>query len=341
MPRYLSTAWECPEGWYGGLGVYVSKLLPEVAKDGEVLHVCYHGSYDAFRQYDYRGARVLRLHEPYVDRSGGVANLQALAFARDAVNLVPYFDALLAHDIHSSLLVVAAHELGVDSLYFTHTAGYVLPLDLAGVFYSRTVVANSKLTASMIEQHYGEWVKGKVRVVYPAPPVKPTSEYRRKNNEKPVVVVPSRYQYNKDPGHVLKQLEEARGKVDFRVYVFGRGAELYKLPEWVVNLGTVDEDRKYKVLESADLVLQVGFPEPFGLVALEAIACGTPVLVSSSSGCAEVLPGEAVYSLENLAERLVQLLSDPRLREELWWRERRSRIMSRSWRDVWREVRHG
>jgi glycosyltransferase involved in cell wall biosynthesis len=82
----------------------------------------------------------------------------------------------------------------------------------------------------------------------------------------------------------------------------------------------------------------VGFPEPFGLVALEAVALGAPVLVGEVSGVAEVLPREAVYSLDNLADKLIQLLSSKDAREELWFKERNSAIMKRTWRDVWIEI---
>jgi glycosyltransferase involved in cell wall biosynthesis len=155
----------------------------------------------------------------------------------------------------------------------------------------------------------------------------------------PVVAIPSRFQFNKSPAHVVRALEEVRRRVRFRVVVFGRGAEYYSLPPWVENAGTVSEEVKVMLIKSSDLVLQVGFPEPFGLVPLEAVALGVPALVSRASGAAEVFPEEATYTPEDLPEKLVQLLGDRSVREGLWFRERESPIMRRSWRDVWAEVR--
>jgi hypothetical protein len=73
-----------------------------------------------------------------------------------------------------------------------------------------------------------------------------------------------------------------------------------------------------RLLARADVLVMPSRSEPFGLVALEALARGTPAIVSRSSGVAEVVPralradfGDA----EELAAKIVALLSLPRLRE--------------------------
>jgi glycosyltransferase involved in cell wall biosynthesis len=74
----------------------------------------------------------------------------------------------------------------------------------------------------------------------------------------------------------------------------------------------------------ADLVI---YPttgeEPFGLVPLEAMACGRPIIVSRSGGLIEsVVEGETGYIVEKedpdqLANRIVRLLSDDGLRRQM------------------------
>jgi len=332
--RVLSTAWECPDEPYGGLGVFLTHFLPEVAKDFDVVHYCLHGTSHPLKPQVFRGVRVVRLHEPPIDRGGGVLNLANAVLGSALLSVIPAFDVLLAHDVHSSTAVVVAGEVGVRTGYYVHmfTAS---PTDIAAVAYADVVMANSRLTASQIR---GSVVRD-VRVVYPASPYPPASEPVRNDNEVPVVAIPSRFQFNKSPTHVVRALEEVRRRVRFRVVVFGRGAEYYSLPPWVENAGTVSEEVKVRLIKSSDLVLQVGFPEPFGLVPLEAVALGVPALVSRASGAAEVFPEEAVYTPEDLPEKLTQLLGDRGVREGLWFRERESPIMRRSWRDVWAEVR--
>ena len=332
--RILSVAWECPQEPYGGLGVFVSRLLPEMVASGhEVVHYCMYGTLPPLLPQDYSGVRVIRVHEPLPDPKGGILSLTALALSKAVFDLVPLFDAVVGHDAHTALVIAEASEMEIPSGYYIHTWLHS-PIDIVGTVMAKGVFANSLFTAGEIKKY----VNRRIHVVYPASPYPPVDSMSEKRNKNPVVVIPSRLQPNKSPEHVLKALEKAHEDVGCDVVVFGRWAEHYKLPEWIVNEGTVSEEEKKKLYAMADLVLQVGFPEPFGLVALEAVALGTPVLVSEASGVAEVMPREAVYSLDNLADKLVELLSNKNAREELWFKERNSAIMKRTWRDVWAEI---
>jgi len=305
-----------------------------MAKRHEVVHYCLHGFNSPVKPVDYHGVKVIRLREPLIDSTGGVLVLSAVYLGDALMHVLPLFDAVLAHDVHAGLVIACAKELGVKSLYYVHAWSYH-PIDVLGALASDSLLANSKLTASQIKSTVGRDAK----VVYPASPYPPVDRPSEGvSSETPVVLIPSRWQFNKDPAHVIKALEEARRRVKFEVVVFGRGAELYKLPGWFKNVGTVSEEEKLKLYRSASLVLQVGFPEPFGLVVLEAISQGAPVLVSNQSGVGEVLPREAIYTLDDLADKLVQLLSSKSMREELWYKERESWIMKRTWSDVWREI---
>jgi len=66
------------------------------------------------------------------------------------------------------------------------------------------------------------------------------------------------------------------------------------------------------LLASADVAIAPGPAETFGLAALEALACGTPVVVSTESALPEVV-GEAGASVpgEDLAAGVRAVLSRP------------------------------
>ncbi|XP_066269088.1 uncharacterized protein [Branchiostoma lanceolatum] len=84
-----------------------------------------------------------------------------------------------------------------------------------------------------------------------------------------------------------------------------------------------------KDMETADVVLMPSRAEPFGLVGLEAIAAGVPVLVSHKSGLARFLQTQGyefdrmIVEIEDdddaaaqtLAKRIIQILKDPEGRE--------------------------
>ena len=53
--------------------------------------------------------------------------------------------------------------------------------------------------------------------------------------------------------------------------------------------GFLDEADKSLLLHSAELCIIPSLYEPFGLVALEAMASGTPLIVSDTGGLAEIV----------------------------------------------------
>jgi glycosyltransferase involved in cell wall biosynthesis len=334
--RILSVAWECPVGWYGGLGVYVSRLLPEMARGNEVDHYCLHGDAPPGEAVDYFGARVMRPEDVLIDKNHSVFYKTAIALASHLHKHLGRYDAVVGHDAHSSLVIIYASQISVRAVYSIHlfsNAG----IELDAIRSADAVVVNSRLTARLVSDATGA-AGEKLRVVYPAPPY-PLIPSRTGKDERrrPVIVIPSRFQMNKDPSRVLQQLSEAKRKTDFTVTVFGRGSELYGLPEWISVAGAVSEEEKLALYREADLVLMVGFPEPFGLVSLEAVSQGAPVLVPETSGSAEVFPSESVYTLDSLAEKIAWLLEDRDRLDELWEKQRNTWIMRRTWRDVWSE----
>jgi glycosyltransferase involved in cell wall biosynthesis len=74
---------------------------------------------------------------------------------------------------------------------------------------------------------------------------------------------------------------------DFRLYIIGEGSlrpyleskiRLEHLEETIKLLGNLDEQEKIKLLSRAEALIHLGYPEGFGLVIIEALATGTPVI---------------------------------------------------------------
>lgn len=99
-----------------------------------------------------------------------------------------------------------------------------------------------------------------------------------------------------------------------------------------VHIGTYDHDDIPRLTALSDVVIYttVG-EEPFGLVPVEAMACGVPVVVTESGGLTEsVVDGETGFVItkdeekvpKELADRIVVLLEDEALSEEFGRRGR-------------------
>jgi D-inositol-3-phosphate glycosyltransferase len=99
-------------------------------------------------------------------------------------------------------------------------------------------------------------------------------------------------------------------------------AEL-KLGDLVLFLGAKDQDNLQFYYNAAEAVVVPSHYESFGMVALEAMACGTPVIASDVGGLSYLVQdGETGFHVPNgdhvaLASTLARLLQDQALRRQL------------------------
>ena len=148
----------------------------------------------------------------------------------------------------------------------------------------------------------------------------------------------------------LPGLIERVGNVRFLVAGSGTAEEELReqasrlgLDEHGTFLGWIGDDVLHSLYRIADLTVVPSIYEPFGLVALEAMASGCPCLVADTGGLREVVPNEDVglrfrsrdpSSLATMAERL---LTDEELRDRLV-AEASEHVLTFDWADVARQV---
>ena len=100
-------------------------------------------------------------------------------------------------------------------------------------------------------------------------------------------------------------------------------AVAFGVAERVRFLGALDRDAVPPLLRSADVVCCCPWYEPFGLVAVEAMACGVPVVATDVGGLAEtVVDGRTGLlvpprSSDAVAAALASLLDDPERRRRM------------------------
>lgn len=144
-----------------------------------------------------------------------------------------------------------------------------------------------------------------------------------------------------------------RGCPEAKLIVAGQGPMEGELKYMAQNLGLgpkvyftgyLDDQQRNDLYAVADVAVFPSLYEPFGIVALEAMAAGTPVVVADTGGLGEVVthgenglkafPGSA----SSLAENVVRVLQEPGLAASLR-REAAGLIASRfNWQEIARRT---
>ena len=151
-------------------------------------------------------------------------------------------------------------------------------------------------------------------------------------DERPVVLTVGRLQLRKGHDQMIRAMAAVRGAIPRAVYaIAGDGEERTRLEDLadrnglrdhVQFLGEVDDDRLVQLYQQCDLFVlpnrQVGRDiEGFGMVLLEAQACGKPVIAGASGGTIETMriPETGLVipcdEPDDLAAAVVEVLADP------------------------------
>jgi D-inositol-3-phosphate glycosyltransferase len=116
-----------------------------------------------------------------------------------------------------------------------------------------------------------------------------------------------------------------------------------KVPDSVVFRGLVKHDELAYYYNAADVCVVPSYYESFGLVALESLACGTPVVATDVGDMKNIIrSGETGYVLsdnlpENIADAITRLLSMPRRDRESMLAIRAS-VSRFGWQDIAEKV---
>ena len=121
-------------------------------------------------------------------------------------------------------------------------------------------------------------------------------------------------------------------------------AEQLGLMEHGTFIGWTGDDVLHSLYRIADLCLVPSIYEPFGLVALEAMASGCPTIVADTGGLREVVPAGQRVGLRfrardssSLARMAEKLLADDALRDRLV-AQAREHVLQFDWADVARQT---
>ncbi|HET7601248.1 MAG TPA: glycosyltransferase family 4 protein [Gemmatimonadales bacterium] len=277
------------------------------------------------------GRNLFEEIERYADAAAEIARREPHDVI-DTHDWITFAAGIRAREVSGKPLVAHIHATELDRVG-EHGNPEIVRRELAGLRAADRVIANSNTLRHQVIERYGV-PADKVDVVHwgvdasaaPAeePPELPLFDGR------PTVLFLGRVTRQKGPEYFVEIAARVRRFVPgVRFLMVGAGDLLPRCIERAVELGLADcmhfagplsgaeVDRAYR---AADVCVMPSVSEPFGLVALESLRNGTPVIVPRSSGVAEVVRHAFkadFWDVERMADQVVALLRHPELWAEL------------------------
>ena len=382
MSRILLLSWEYPPIVEGGLARHVRKLSEALVALGTEVHVLTRGDETLPADESMNGVIVHRVREPGRPRELGefvswIEHMNADMLAA-GVELGDRWDFDLVHG-HDWLVAVAGDHLAkrfrcsfVTTIHATEYGRHQGWVDkhpqshIHGVENWMANRADRVITCS----HY---MRGHVADIYGLDedritvipngidpgdliPVDDLDTLRGRfaAPDEQLVILVGRLVYEKGFQLALEALPpiiERLGNVRFLVAGSGtHEAELKRqaaelgLLEHGTFLGWIGDDVLHSLYRIADLCVVPSLYEPFGFVALEAMASDCPCIVADTGGLSEVVPGGDRVGLrfnggdaEHLGVMIERMLTDAALRERLV-AEAGEHILRFDWTDIARRT---
>jgi glycogen(starch) synthase len=381
--RVLILSWEYPPIVEGGLARHVRKLSEQLVRDGVEVHVVTRGGGRLAAEEERHGVVVHRVREPEFptdDLDAFIAWVRRMnadmRAAGEALGEGLGFDLVHSHDwLVASAARRLARRFGVPWLVTVHATEYGRhqgwvdkhPQSHIHAVERRMVRgADRVITCS----HY---MRGHVADVFGIPArriavipngidpsdLQPVADLPRLRArfaapDERLVLMVGRLVYEKGfhlALDAMPRLIERVGAVRF--LVAGSGTAEAELKEQAARLGLMEhgsfvgwagDDVLHSLYRIADLCVVPSLYEPFGLVALEAMASGCPTIVADTGGLREVVPRGRRVGLRfrardsrSLARMAEQLLGDDALSERLV-AEASEHVLRFDWADVARQT---
>jgi glycosyltransferase involved in cell wall biosynthesis len=331
-PRVALFSSEYPPHVMGGLGVHVDRLTASLS--AEV-------SFDLFvpAEGDYPAAtRAVRIHEvPLADARTDIEHWlhYCQAAARLAAPAARAADLLHCHDWMTVLAGLRLRQTtGKPLVYNVHlpqNTGLRMALENLGLLAADLVLVNSQAVREELMER-----RLPVRRFEVVPngvdldTFRPAADWPRDGG---YVLFVGRLVAQKGVDLLLRAFDAVLQRCpESRLLVVGDGElELYLdrlarflgFPDRVSFAGWRTGAALVELYQGAQMVVVPSYYEPFGIVALEAMACGRPVIASRVGGLQEIVTdGVEGYLVEvgdhrRLAGRLASLILNPELRARM------------------------
>ncbi|MCP4578567.1 MAG: glycosyltransferase family 4 protein [Deltaproteobacteria bacterium] len=332
-----------------GVGTYAHGLTSELASRGHELTVVVPED----QMMEMAGVRVIGVHPCRFDPTPGGWFTLGRSFAAvlrreiSAHDIVYFTDAReawatgkkvtpvvgMAHDSYALDWLRPDYPRGIFADYFSRSLYYLLLRLVERYTYPRldALVTNSYHVGQAIANSY-RIRSDMVSVIRLGLPVRPHVETITLKGQPSILFVGGNFQ-RKGLHTLLTAISMLRKRFPkIRLHVVGRDKNQVILEKTVARLGIIqrvvfhgklDNDLVRGMMKGVHMFVLPSFTEGFGLVYLEAMRAGTPVIATTIGGAGEVFkPGvEALFAAPNdakgLAFRIEKLAGDPEISARL------------------------
>jgi glycogen(starch) synthase len=381
--RVLLISWEYPPVIEGGLARHVRKLSEHLVKEGVEVHVLTRGGRHLTAGEERHGVVIHRVREPPfpIDVTAFVRWVRAMNADMGELGdeLCDRLEFGLVHS-HDWLVAGAAERLArrigrpwLTTVHATefgrhqgwvqnHPQSHIHGVERAMVRSADHVIACSRYMRSHVANVFGI-PPARVTVIQNGidprdlEPVVPDLDALRAHYaaaDERLVLLVGRLVYEKGFHLALDALAPVIRRLGaVRFVVAGTGiaeAELKRqarrlgLSRHGAFLGWVGDDMLHSLYRVADLCIVPSIYEPFGLVALEAMASGCLCVVADTGGLRDVVPGDGTVGLRfpsrdsaALGLILERILTDEETRAQLV-AEAREHVLRFDWVEVARQT---
>jgi len=315
--------WKNP--YSGGAEVYLYEIFSRLIKRGHrVILLCSraegqsrHDVIDGFEIFRIGRRSNFNIYAPTALRA--LLRHRKVDVIVDDLNKIPFYSTVFTR---KNVLPTLMHLFRATIFRETNPlfASYVFLAErLIGMLYRRAnFVAISNSTAQDLREI---GIERQIHVVHSGIPKQPRGAQRAREDN--LVAYVGRVKTYKSIDHFVRAVALVNKRRSIRATIVGDGDALENLKSLATKLavdidfpGFVSEEEKYRVYKTARLIVQPSIKEGWGLTAIEAQSCGTPVVCADSPGLREVIVHDKtgfLYQYGNvgaMADRIVQLLDD-------------------------------
>lgn len=353
--KILMLSWEYPPRVVGGIARVVHDLSHRLYQDGHEVTVVTYRDGDVPYFEDDKGVKVHRVDNFMISSNNFIdwvmqLNFNMIAKVGELISQGEKFDIIHAHDwltAYAGKTLKAAYRIPLTSTIHATEAGrnsgingetqkYINDTEWMLTYESSEVIVNSNYMKNELQRLFG-LPYDKINVVPNGVninlfnDVERDYDFRRQyamDNEK-IILFMGRLVYEKGIQHLISAMPKILNHYhDAKLIVCGKGGMIDELKREAYSLGLgnkiyfagyMNSKNVQKMYKCADVAVFPSTYEPFGIVALEAMLSGTPIVVSDIGGLNEIVDhginGMKSYAgnPNSLADSILSLLFDPKL----------------------------